>query len=305
MGINRQVLQTLLHENNYRPIKGKVLLIGRSTVTIRIESINNIFKQFNRTPPDFCVEALSQTKHANDAYNVDDIELIRSVSEGIESVDVLDVSSYEGANVIHDLNVGIPDGLECQYDFIYDSSVLDNIFSPAKGIENIYRMLAPRGRYLGLNVSSFYPGAFSSLSPEWFYSFFALNGCADVKVYLVVQTIAGDNRFEYLADLYRYQPSYTANPLYDHFKAVTESNSVCHTIVIAEKSSTSGLGVPVNFPVNLQYVVSSGAVNWAGRESTFRKSDRPVMSAGSVLPKRNDSLSFHHTDHYIYLGSSF
>lgn len=309
MGINRQVLHALLSENAYDPIRGSVLLIGRSTVTIRESTISAIAKEFGRPTPSWATSAKS-TKHSSDIFFIDDIELFRWLSPKIETIDVLDVSEYEGANIVHDLNTPVGSALEGKYDFIYDSSVLDNIFSPATGITNIYRMMSSGGRYLGLNVSSFYPGAFAALPPEWFYAFFSVNECSDLKVYLTVQREAGLDRFEYLTDLYRYKPTYTPSADFNHFHAVTKSVGVCHSIIIAEKKSHLGgqsdvCTQDVVFPVNLQYVESSRAKDWAKAELRYAASPRPILGATRPTVRETFVRTFHDSDHYIFLGSGF
>jgi len=196
MGINIQALKLILHENSLIPLYGKILLIGRSTVTIDYATVKMLFRQFTLKPP-IEIRNRSVTKHQNSIYGVDDRALFSAISSKITEIDVLDVSNYEGANIIFDLNTSAPATLRGKYDFIYDSSVLDNLFNPAQALVNISNMLSGKGRYIGLNVASFYPGAMVSCHPEWFYSFFAANSYRDVKVYLAWQREQGPNRFEY------------------------------------------------------------------------------------------------------------
>jgi hypothetical protein len=48
---------------------------------------------------------------------------------GSTHVDVMDNSTYEGANVIHDLNLLIPKKLHGRYDTVYDGGSLEHIFN--------------------------------------------------------------------------------------------------------------------------------------------------------------------------------
>ena len=68
--------------------------------------------------------------HSSYVSCCDDEGLLRAISSEIKNVDVLDVSAYEGANKLHDINYPIPNELRHKYDFIFDSSVLDNLFNP-------------------------------------------------------------------------------------------------------------------------------------------------------------------------------
>ena len=168
-------------------------------------------------------------------------------------------------------------------------------------ISNIALMLRPHGRVCMLNVSSFYPGSYTSCHPEWFYSFFAANCFEDVKVYVTVQRNDGYNRFEYKTDLYLYKPYYTSNPDYNHFEAVMSANGVVHSLVLAEAPP-----VPIDnivFPINLQYIKSSGLGDWAHMQSRYEMSKRPIMH--SEKKSSYNPLQPHLTDHYHYLGTNF
>ena len=305
MGINTQVLKILLAENSYQPLHGKVLLIGRSTVNVRHEEITKLFENFGLIPPDQTLSS-AITKHQTKEYMVDDKILFKSLSSEIDEVNVLDCSPYEGADLIADLNFPIAPELFGTYDFVYDSSVIDNLFNPGQAIINIHHLLKPGGRYLGINVASFFPGALVSCHPEWFHSFFAVNNYADVKVYVTEQTQDGHSRFEYPTRLFMYQPCFTKNPNYNYLEAVTKTNGVYHTIAVAEKGKNEAA---IQFPMNLQYISSSSAMNWAERD--YKKTGRPILSPldekiFNILESQfSPSPTPHLTDHYIFLGNGF
>tara|TARA_Y100000816_G_C26098534_1_gene581765 strand:+ start:1801 stop:2169 length:369 start_codon:yes stop_codon:yes gene_type:complete len=111
-------------------------------------------------------------------------------------------------NIIEDLNFKVSKKFYRKYDFIFDGSVLDNIFSPAQAIQNLHLMLKEKGTILQVNNSGFCPGVFTALSPEFFYSFYALNNYAHCDVFLTVQKKQQIKKNNYLCDLYRYSPFY-------------------------------------------------------------------------------------------------
>ena len=300
MGINLQALKLLLAENEHKKIHGNVLLIGKSTVNIRREVINKTFRKFARTPPALAIQNLD-TKHSSTDYSCDDEELYQAISTEIKKVDILDVSAYEGANILHDMNYPIPNKLKGRYDFIYDSSVLDNIFSPSQFIANLHSLLSPAGRAALINVASFFPGAMTSVHPEWMHGFFAANKYHDCKVYLTQQNSQGKNRFEYETDLWLYQPHFTQSQSYDYLNAVQSTNGICHTLSIAEKQeSPINLNEEIAYPCNLQYISSSSSADWRLHE--FSKS-RPLLEASRI--ETPPPQQPHLTDHYQYLGSGF
>ena len=306
MGINIQTLKLLLEENRYKPIYGNVLLIGRSTVTISDERVKKLFKDYGKDPSSLIFEQnFNKTRHANNDYYIDDVLLFKSLSNQIESVSVLDVSNYEGASITADLNFPIPKEHLNKFDFIYDSSVLDNIFNPAQGIVNIAKMLKNRGRVLHLHHSSFFPGSMVACHPEWFYGFYACNRFLDVKVYLAEQVSPGWNRFEFETNLFKYKPSFTSSIDYDRFLGATNKSAVYYCLSIAEADDLWEKRKHV-FPSNLQYISSSKEFQWPSLESIFSKNDRPIVGA---TEKKVQDVNMNDlplgSDHFEYLATKF
>jgi hypothetical protein len=308
MGINRQIVKTLLFENSHKPFSGDGLIIGRSTVVVSYPYLEEIFGKFELSPPPRTLEK-QITKYQSSEYDVDDKVLFSTLSPSIESIGVLDISDYEGADIVWDLNKAVPKILHSSFDFVYDSSVIDNIFNPGQGISNIHSLLKPGGRYIGINMNSFFPGSMVSCHPEWFYSFFAVNGYSDVKVYLTEQIHEKNGRFEFPTNLFRYQPNYTRKDNYNYLDAVKSTNGVYRSIIIAEKN-TSPKSEDTKYPVNLQYIDSSKGDDWSQMEDIFVKSNRPVISSDDKRLFDPDKLKLniklpHLSDHYIFLGSKF
>jgi len=301
MGISQQVLKALLQENKYRKLDGNVLLLGKSTVLIEPKRIVEFFSKYGYAPPE--LSAIDQaTRHSTNSFCVDDLQLFQSISSSISSIDVLDISPYEGANVLFDMNQPAPQSLIGKYDFIYDSSVLDNVFNPAQFISNVALMLKPGGRALLINVASFFPGAFVSVHPEWMYSFFAHNKYHDCRVYLSEQVVEPTSRFVYDTDLWIYDPKYTRKPDYDYFKAVKRTSGICYTITIVEKNPDSSSATSINFPINLQYIESSDITDSDWSRHVFA-SERPLLNGDYF--NNPPPPPPHNTDHYTYLGSGF
>lgn len=305
MGLNIQALKMLYKENLYKPINGNVLLIGKSTVGISRQNLNSFFIENGiALNADNFTNLDEKTKRSSDVFNIDDSELFARLFPEIKKIDVLDISPAEGANVIVDMNYPLSEKIKYEYDFVYDSSVLDNVFNPAQMITNIAQFLKPNGRVLMVNVASFFPGAMVSCHPEWFYSFFAVNKFCDVKIYLTMQEEHGEDQFQYKTKLWRYQPRYSPSQQYNYLKAVTETIGVCYVIAIAE--SGNQVHTEITFPANLQYIETSSAKNWQLEEKRFELSSRPIFKAdldtgGNV----NAPNPPHLTDHYEYLGDNF
>ncbi len=301
MSINRQVLKALFAENRHLPIQGRVLLIGRSTIVVSSRKLDELLSEFS-------VNWNSSEAHQRDVltrrsssdYFIDDIELFRSAFPGVTEVRVLDSSDYEGADVIINLNNPIPDALKDSYDFIFDSGVLDNVFNPAQMMINMALMLKGNGRICGFDMSSFYPGALCSCHPEWFYAFFAANGFADAKIYVLQRIEPGMNNYEYETLLWNYQPSFTRVADYSYFNAVNDSRGVFSTLYLAQLGPSALSGCQQ--PLNLHYLDSSDGVDWRLAKPHFDASPRPLLAGSGAL--HTPPLP-HNTDHYKFLGKNF
>jgi hypothetical protein len=111
---------------------------------------------------------------------------------GISNLHALDVSSYEGADIIHDLSLPITPALQGIADFIIDGSTLDNTFDPARTLKNYAALLRPGGRLLSLNAFSSWDTPYCIMPPLWYLDYFVMNGFLDCKAYVVA--FVGDNK---------------------------------------------------------------------------------------------------------------
>ena len=96
----------------------------------------------------------------------------------------LDVTDYEGADIIHNMNDELPSHLIGKFDFIYNGSCLDNLFNPAEFLINCSKMLKPGGRIINIEHGSSWQGAYLMYSPDWFLDFFAINDYKDALVFV-------------------------------------------------------------------------------------------------------------------------
>ena len=140
-----------------------------------------------------CGQDLSALPRGKAIYATHDV--LRTL--GFSQVDIVDISDYEGANVLQDLNLPIPPRLNERYDLIVDGGTLEHVFNFPMAIENIMRMTKVGGEVLLFSPSNNYCGhGFYQLSPELYFRVFSPdNGFEMRRIY-----VNCGNRYYHVAD---------------------------------------------------------------------------------------------------------
>lgn len=173
----------LLAEHRYKPIEGNVLFIGRQTTHLDEASLGRLLQKHGiKAPASSTLEFDTETRGASGERFITDRCLMRSL--GVDTVSFLDVTDYEGADIVHDLGYPVPDALANRYDFIYNGGCLDNMFNPGVALANLSKMLRPGGRVVCLEAASSFNAPYLMYSPGWFWDYYVVNGFADCKIYI-------------------------------------------------------------------------------------------------------------------------
>lgn len=112
---------------------------------------------------------------------------------GADSVDSMDVSSYEGATVLHDMNNPIPDNLKERYDLVFDGGTLEHVFNFPQAIKNAMQMVKKGGYFMGINPCNNQLGhGFYQFSPELYFRIMSEeNGFTVVKIFVAKDSESG------------------------------------------------------------------------------------------------------------------
>lgn len=115
---------------------------------------------------------------------------------GCAEVQSLDVSDYEGASIIADLNEPISSELVEQYSLVIESGTFEHVFNQRTAFENIFKMIKPGGHLLFVTPCSGFCGhGFFQLSPELLFSLCAANDFAVELAYVVPGNVKSDKIF--------------------------------------------------------------------------------------------------------------
>jgi hypothetical protein len=97
---------------------------------------------------------------------------------GAEQIDSMDVSNYEGASILHDMNRALPEVYRDQFSVVIDGGSLEHVFDYPRAIKNCMEAVATNGHFIAITPANNLMGhGFYQFSPELFFRVFTpVNG---------------------------------------------------------------------------------------------------------------------------------
>jgi SAM-dependent methyltransferase len=188
MGFIRANTIPILKEHKRRPFSGRLLCLGAPDVYFTYDSLQRMAMMVNvgidRSVP---VSPSTNPNFKGKDYISGDT-LFRSM--GFGSVESLDVSPFEGAEQIHDLNdPNLPSHLVERYDTIIDHGTIEHVFHVPNALLNIFRMLKVGGRLIHSSpTSNLVDHGFYMFSPTFFHDFYSANQWEINNIYVMTMT---------------------------------------------------------------------------------------------------------------------
>jgi SAM-dependent methyltransferase len=116
---------------------------------------------------------------------------------GAREVNAIDVSDYEGAQIVHDMNRRIPDRLASAFDLVLDSGTLEHIFDFPTALRNSAQMVRPNGRFISITMANNFCGhGFYQFSPELFYRFLCSKNGYVVESCIIWEDVPGSRFYQ-------------------------------------------------------------------------------------------------------------
>jgi hypothetical protein len=163
MAISRPMAKLLLSESKVRPFHGSVLQLGRQAV---------LFSE--RELVAWTGHEAGKPETAGKNSPLTDEEFFDFL--GFDQVFSCDVSAYEKASMILDLNVPVPQDLHNRFDVIYDGGTMEHVFNVPAVLANIHAMLKTGGRVIHVSpTSNMVDHGFYSFSPIFFADYYKAN----------------------------------------------------------------------------------------------------------------------------------
>jgi hypothetical protein len=237
MGIGPQVAEIIIREHLFKPLPQRLVTIGRPYVALGLEQALAIFARCGCEPKsttitfdDYSIESRQRTEA--DGLSISDKTFFGML--GVDEVVAVDISDYEGAEIITDLNRPIPEELIGTAECIFGSSTLDNVFDPAQYLRNISAMLTTNGRLIEADVWANRYRPYVLVSPAWLFDYFVVNRFQRCRLFMI----------EYSNGSHLYELRVWHNPkqqvtwgLIDNFEI--DQNVPVTEVVIAERSRDS------------------------------------------------------------------
>jgi hypothetical protein len=89
---------------------------------------------------------------------------------GAQEILSLDASAYEGAQIIHDMNVPVPSNLQERFDVVFDGGTLEHVFNFPIALRNAMQMVSSGGHLiLHTPANNYFGHGFYQFSPDLFY----------------------------------------------------------------------------------------------------------------------------------------
>lgn len=176
MGIPRGTARLLLDEARARPFSGSLLELGRMAVYVSREELEGWAREQRTALAQAGDLALSHQPELAALGCLDDRSFFRLL--GCESVESADVSAWEGADHILDLNLPVPAELRGRFDTVFEAGTIQHIFDLPQVFANLHAVLKEGGRVIhGMAPSTNHVDhGFYMFSPTLFHDFYSANG---------------------------------------------------------------------------------------------------------------------------------
>lgn len=178
MGIPSGSARLLLEERKRGRLQGSVLQLGRSTLYFTRPELEE-WSRAHGVPlaaGGAAGEALSHNPELARQGCMGDEPFFRLL--GFDEVRSCDLSEWEGADYIFDLNAEVPEELRGRFDCVFETGTILQIFDLPRVLENLHELLAVGGRVIHCAVPSnnHMDLGFSMLCPTLFADYYAANG---------------------------------------------------------------------------------------------------------------------------------
>ena len=155
MGINIVGLECIAASVPYVKFRGPMITLGRQQFYMNPHHVTEILRK--RGAPNY-----------SKVYNYNDYCETFFKDIGFSCVDTMDNSAYEGASIVHNLNLPIPSDSK-KYNYIFDGGTTEHVFNMPQVFENVINLLEIGGIFASAVPNNNFSGhGMYQFSPEFF-----------------------------------------------------------------------------------------------------------------------------------------
>ncbi len=180
MGMIELNVKLVMEQSKAHAFAGRQLLtIGRQGIFFTVDELKSWARQTG-----FALDESHLAAALAGKRSLTDTELFRSM--GFLTADSMDVSEYEGASIICNLNKDIAGDLHNRFDVIFDGGSTEHMFNVPKAFENYNKMLRVGGLVIHSLPSTGMPDhGFYMFSPTLLYDYYTQNHWVIVNFYMI------------------------------------------------------------------------------------------------------------------------
>lgn len=223
----------MLDESKRRPFSGSVLELARMAVFFRHDELATWARAHDAALADTDPLTLSHDPRLAAQGCLSDTSFFSLL--GFDEVVSLDVSDYEGVDLVHDFNQPIPDALRERFDVVFEGGTIQHIYDQRQVFENIHDALKPGGRVIhAMSPSNNHVDlGFYMFSPTLFADAYSTFGYTIDAFYLFdyVPYWFRGRYYSRPARVYRYEPG-----CLDHLSYGRWGNRQTSMFIVATKS---------------------------------------------------------------------
>ena len=225
MGISIPSAKKLIEYKNNFSLSGEVLTFGRQDICFNRKAL---FELINSDS--FASRMLSFLPQSG-GKNITDKDFFRKL--GYKSITSVDISDYENADVLHDMNQPhLSNSLRCKgyidkYDFILDGGTMEHCFNIPQFLENAHSVLKVGGCIMHITpMNNYVDHGFYQFSPTFFQDWYSANNYEILDISIAecnTQTYLSEKKFSKYKSNMEYNDSYIGrigsldNHIYDIF----------------------------------------------------------------------------------------
>ncbi|MDF1573641.1 MAG: hypothetical protein P1P86_00415 [Bacteroidales bacterium] len=271
MGFDSNGVKLLLHARQLDVNFRKVLTIGRQMLFLNQKELNDMLLQAG------LMDVYKRAPFPADSHAEPFLGLL-----GAEVTDSLDASAYEGATLIHDLNVSLPEELLSRYTLVIDGGSLEHVFNFPSAIKSCMNLIEKDGYYIGITPANNFLGhGFYQFSPELYYRIFSESNGFEIRKMYLYRDRKGASIYEVL------------DPLVLRQRVIMANSEASYLFVIAQKRKEKELFKIVAQQSDYEHIV------WEGNAAGFPPSGegrQPNSKTGKLMRQMVNLYNRHMRD---------